>query len=542
MKKILVIEDERLVRDNILDCLEDGGYEVVGVDNGQVGLDWASEHKPDLILCDVMLPELDGYEVLRSLRQEPTTALLPFVFLSAKVEKAEIRHGMNLGADDYITKPFTPDELLDTVAARLKRRDAIVQYAELLQASLFNSDRISLAPQPVTSAPPTPAPAQERDFNAFAQELAALQSAQFTGNLNVKSANAQTWDFYLHQGRLLYATGGMHVARRWQRHVSTYCPQIQLAQLNLPAELFTRPAWEYQLLGLLLKQQQMNREHIASIVRDCVIEVLFDIMQAGQLNYQKSEQVLPLQLLALEWEQVFAPAQKQWQAWQSGNLTSLLPNYAPLVKQPEALQQQTSPAVYRQLTTVLDGKRSLRELAVLMKRQVAEVVISLLPYFQSKIVELVQLPDLALPNAAAPSATPPTSAASNISAAAKSLLIACIDDSPLVCQTMDRMLSSAGYQVLTIQDPLRAISTLLTRKPDLIFLDLVMPNLNGYEISSRLRKIAAFRDTPIVILSGNAIDQAQAQAAGVSDYLEKPIQTEKLLHAIGKHVSVGTGG
>ncbi|MBD2303977.1 response regulator [Chroococcidiopsis sp. FACHB-1243] len=541
MKKILVIEDERLVRDNILDCLEDGGYEVVGVDNGQVGLDWASEHKPDLILCDVMLPELDGYEVLRSLRQEPTTALLPFVFLSAKVEKAEIRHGMNLGADDYITKPFTPDELLDTVAARLKRRDAIVQYAELLQASLFNSDRISLAPQPIINAPSTPAPAQYQDFNAFAQELAALQSAQFTGKLNVRSATAQSWDFYLHQGRLLYATGGMHLARRWQRHVSTYCPQIQLTQLNLPAELFTRPAWEYQLLGLLLKQQQIGREHIAPIVRDCVVEVLFDMMQAGQVNYQKSEQALPLQLLALEWEQVFTPAQKLWQAWQSSNLTSLLPNYAPLVKQPEALQQQTSPAVYRQLTAVLDGKRSLRELAVLMKRQAAEVAVSLLPYFQSKIVELVQLPDLPLPHAAtAQPATPPTSAAPATSTAAKSLLIACIDDSPLVCQTMDQMLSNAGYQVLTIQDPLRAISTLLTRKPDLIFLDLVMPNLNGYEISSRLRKIAAFRDTPIVILSGNAIDRAQAQAAGVSDYLEKPVQTEKLLQMIGKHIPVGS--
>ena len=538
MKKILVIEDERLVRDNILDCLEDGGYEVIGVDNGQVGLDWASEHKPDLILCDVMLPELDGYEVLRSLRQEPTTALLPFVFLSAKVEKAEIRHGMNLGADDYITKPFTPDELLDTVAARLKRRDAIVQYAELLQASLFNSDRISLEPQPIFSTPPTPAPAQYQDFNAFVKELAALQSAQFTGKLNVKSATAQSWDFYLHQGRLLYATGGMHLARRWQRHVSAYCPQIQLTQLSLPAELFTRPAWEYQLLGLLLKQQQIDREHIAAIVRDCVIEVLFDMMQAGQVNYQKSEQALPLQLLALEWEQVFTSAQKLWQVWQSSNLTSLSPNYAPLVKQLEALQQQTSPAVYRQLTTVLDGKRSLRELAVLMKRQAAEVAVSLLPYFQSKIVELVQLPDLSLPHAAATQpATPPTSVPAT-STAAKSPLIACIDDSPLVCQSMDRMLSGAGYQVLTIQDPLRAISTLLTRKPDLIFLDLVMPNLNGYEISSRLRKIAAFRDTPIVILSGNAIDRTQAQAAGVSDYLEKPLQTEKLLQTIGKHIPV----
>jgi chemotaxis family two-component system response regulator PixG len=540
MKKILVIEDERLVRDNILDLLEDGGYEVVGVDNGQVGLDWASQHKPDLILCDVMLPELDGYEVLRSLRQEPTTALLPFVFLSAKVEKAEIRHGMNLGADDYLTKPFTADELLDTIAARLKRRDAIVQYAELLQASLFNSDRISLAPQPIISAPPTPTPVQYQDFNAFAKELATLQSAQFTGKLNVKSATAQTWDFYLHQGRLLYATGGMNLVRRWQRHVSTYCPQIQLTQLNLPAELFTRPAWEYQLFGSLLKQQQISHEQVAQIVRDCVIEVLFDIMQAGQVNYQKSEQSLPLQLLPLEWEQVFAPAQKLWQTWQSSNLTSLLPNYAPTVKQPEALQQQTSPAVYRQLTTVLDGKRSLRELAVLMKRQVAEVTVSLLPYFQSRIVELVQIPDLPVPNAApaAEPTTPPASAAPTASATAKSLLIACIDDSPLVCQTMERMLSSAGYQVLTIQDPLRAISTLLTRKPDLIFLDLVMPNLNGYEISSRLRKIAAFRDTPIVILSGNAIDQAQAQAAGVSDYLEKPVQTDKLMQMIGKHISV----
>ncbi|MGL4622459.1 MAG: response regulator, partial [Chroococcidiopsis sp.] len=91
MTKILVIEDEQAVRENITELLATEGYEIVAAENGHVGITWAWEHKPDLILCDVMMPELDGYEVLKLLREEPTTALMPFIFLSAKADKTHLR-------------------------------------------------------------------------------------------------------------------------------------------------------------------------------------------------------------------------------------------------------------------------------------------------------------------------------------------------------------------------------------------------------------------------------------------------------------------
>ena len=125
MKKILVIEDNLEVRENLAEILELSGYAVATAENGKIGVQAARQEKPDLILCDVMMPELDGFGVLRILDQNPQTADVPFVFLTAKAEKDDFRKGMNLGADDYITKPFDDVELLDAIQMRLKKSERI---------------------------------------------------------------------------------------------------------------------------------------------------------------------------------------------------------------------------------------------------------------------------------------------------------------------------------------------------------------------------------------------------------------------------------
>ena len=127
MKKILVIEDQPLVRANILEILELEEFDVVGAENGFFGTLWAQEHLPDLIICDVMMPEIDGYQVLGALRQNSTTATIPFIFLTAMADKADIRRGMELGADDYLTKPFTTNELLTAIATRFAKHEAVMQ-------------------------------------------------------------------------------------------------------------------------------------------------------------------------------------------------------------------------------------------------------------------------------------------------------------------------------------------------------------------------------------------------------------------------------
>lgn len=121
MKTILLIEDDADMRDNTGEMLELAHYRVLKAENGKRGVELARSNRPDLILCDIMMPELDGYGVLHMLGRSPDTAEIPFVFLSAKAERGEVRRGMDLGADDYLTKPFEESELLNAIEGRIKR-------------------------------------------------------------------------------------------------------------------------------------------------------------------------------------------------------------------------------------------------------------------------------------------------------------------------------------------------------------------------------------------------------------------------------------
>lgn len=360
----------------------------------------------------------------------------------------------------------------------------------------------------------------------FISKLSTLKQERFSGQLFLKDSLGQEWIFYLFLGRILYATGGAHPVRRWRRNLIIHCPQIEIQQLKLSSAI-SNISWEYQLLYAGVEQQQINREQAAKIIGAIIYEVSFDVNQAREVTFQvKPENLSVPQLVLLDPEQVITEIQQVWQNWQKAKITPLSPNQVPVIKQPEQLEEQVSPAVYQNLTKLLDGQRTLRDLAGGMKRDVVEVIFSLMPYIHSGVVELAEIADVAAPIALTPSSpvTPPP-------AAPQGLLIACVDDSPMVCQSMEKILTRGGYQFLAVQDSLRAIATLLTRKPALIFLDLVMPNTNGYEICGQLRKISTFRDTPIIILTGNdgIIDRVRAKMVGASDFLSKPVNAEIVL-------------
>lgn len=123
MKTILLIEDDADMRENTAEILELAQFRVLKAPNGRVGVELARKEQPDLVLCDIMMPELDGYGVLHLLGRDPATAEIPFIFLSAKAERGDVRKGMELGADDYLTKPFEESELLNAIAGRLKRNE-----------------------------------------------------------------------------------------------------------------------------------------------------------------------------------------------------------------------------------------------------------------------------------------------------------------------------------------------------------------------------------------------------------------------------------
>jgi len=136
MRSILVIDDNKDIRENTAEILELAGYKTFSSENGKKGVEIALKEKPDLIVCDIMMPELDGYGVLHLLRKNPETQNIPFIFLTAKTERSDFRKGMEMGADDYVTKPFEGIELLNAIEIRLKKADVLKQKYTLSEQGI----------------------------------------------------------------------------------------------------------------------------------------------------------------------------------------------------------------------------------------------------------------------------------------------------------------------------------------------------------------------------------------------------------------------
>lgn len=173
MTKILVIEDEVSIRENILELLYIREFDVIGAENGSVGLKMAREQSPDLIICDVTMPEMDGYSVLKALRENPSTANIPFIFLTARADRLDMRAGMELGADDYLIKPCLPAELIKAITIRLEKHQRQQQYY------LNNIQKSNAITESVDSDTLTELPTRvslETRFQKFIQNIYGISS------------------------------------------------------------------------------------------------------------------------------------------------------------------------------------------------------------------------------------------------------------------------------------------------------------------------------------------------------------------------------
>lgn len=146
MAKILVIEDERTTRANIVNFLESEGFKTLAAENGRLGIQLAQEHLPDLIICDILMPELDGYDVLTTLQQETQTASIPFIFLTVTATEAGFRQSLDLGADDYLSKPITSEQLRTAILAQLRKQESL--QASLIHSLTHSEAGASLPPNP----------------------------------------------------------------------------------------------------------------------------------------------------------------------------------------------------------------------------------------------------------------------------------------------------------------------------------------------------------------------------------------------------------
>ncbi|HBE19851.1 MAG TPA: response regulator [Cyanobacteria bacterium UBA11149] len=390
------------------------------------------------------------------------------------------------------------------------------------------------------------------------KQIQDCATKQFTGklDLHITGAKPQLSSLYFSLGGLVGCTNDWHTNRRWFRQLSLHCPQL-IVNSTAPESQRTE-CWDYNSLSILTKQGKIPLMEMAELIEGHAIEMIFDIIQAGEkIGYIKGLQLLyrpipenaiDLGLVAIRADKAWRQAIQAWQDWQEANLEDISPNLAPKIVEPEQLRQQTSSHAYRNLTNLADGNYTLRDLAVKLTQTALPLTQSILPYIRNRLMKLVEVEDLILDIKSSQKDKriesqigkipttgnkPPQPSTSN----PKAPLIAYIDDSRTDSQTMGNILTQAGYRFINIQDSVQALIQLLEHKPDLIFLDLVMPIANGYEICAQIRRVSTFKDTPVIILTGNDgfVDRVRAKMVGSSGFLSKPITSEKILGVLQRY-------
>ncbi len=346
------------------------------------------------------------------------------------------------------------------------------------------------------------------------------------------------WNLHIVQGKLLYATDKLHPVRRWDRALKQHCPNwdwsLEYSQLS------DNNSWERQLLTQGFNQKRLSLIQAKLALRTVFQECLFELGSYPGLtsDWKPSQKIVSIfyQVTALsskEIQTVLNNAIQMQQKWQAAGLDNLSPTLAP------TLRQEVDPQALSVSLKYLNGQFTLWDIALHLEKSVTEVTRCLLPLVEKGIVQFQEIPDLAISTVQQPvAATLPLLETKPSESTQKQPLIACIEDSPVLAYTLKKILVPAGYQVLIIPEPMRGFSVLIEHKPDLILLDLHLPNADGYSICKFLRESPVFKKTPIIILTAKntEIDRFRAKQAGATEFLGKPPQPQELLHVVQQYL------
>jgi two-component system, chemotaxis family, response regulator PixG len=428
-------------------------------------------------------------------------------------------------------------------------------------------------------------------FKDLIIQLKNIKSQSFSGNLVIKVEKYPSWTFSFRLGRFGWVDGGIEPIGCWQRN-------LNLANLNLPPEKLAevnnphKTILDSNILAGLLVEELIDRQQCAELVGRMAIESLFDVIQFSQhsgnrLSYQLTQTgagnaQLNLVLPLLEVEPILTRSIQIWQEWSNVGLAAYAPSLFALVSTSLDLNQLASNPDLHHTVLAIDGNRSLRSLAANSRQSVINFTSTLLPLLRSGFINLSSQPKSRISRAnnsdnssplssefsnklstgtsnqlstgtlvgkAYPAdnrpierlAQPPLAGATPKSGNRQDSLIACIDDSILIYQSLERILTDSGYRCYGVQDPLKIMPSLIRSKPDFIFLDLLMPITNGYEVCEQIRKTPSLKHIPVIILTGKdgLIDRMRSKMVGATGFLGKPVEAESVLKMIDKYLVVG---
>lgn len=385
-------------------------------------------------------------------------------------------------------------------------------------------------------------------INRLVEQFRVNQSNQFTGKLLVYSKTGQQWAIYFLMGRLIWASGGNHRFRRLFRLITIHAPHVQLSKFSVPNAAASR-LWEYSMLAGLIRQHQISSGPASQLIHDAVIEVLVEILQEATGFEQSAHTVHRIKKLGnpvavMRPDLCLQEAQSQWNKWRHSGLISYSPNLAPILKYPDKLRSQVPIETYQKLSKLLTGDKSLRGLAAHLKIDLLAFSQAVLPFVNQGIIALNPIPDWSPPITVEKKQNLSTKDFNHTHIEEPRPLVLGIDDSLAICQMLKKIMNHEGYRFIGIHESFRALPVMFKHKPDLIFLDLVMPISNGYEVCGKIRQIELFQDIPIVILSGNdgMVDRVRAKLVGANAFMSKPFSSEKLIAIAQKYLAPAEAG
>ena len=360
---------------------------------------------------------------------------------------------------------------------------------------------------------------------------------QQTCKLQITDISGDNWNFYFRNGSLLWAMASKHRARKVYRLVNKYHPEIDCTQVQLREQEISE-LWGYLLISVLNQRGEISTLEASQIIQEIVAEHLFDCFQqhpkisgvksifetsANNMGAILRSSLFKQPIVYMDAEKLMNQTEAVYKNWTKVGLAKYSPNLAPVIKNSSKLEEAVGSNTYKRLSMLIDGQKTLRDIAIATKQELVTLTCSLMPYVKNQSLELQTIEDLPIGkinfsakqntvNQERLSADPSRSYIQESDLP----LIVCVDDNPNICQQMAQVLNPAGYRLIAVNESIQALPILLENKPELIFLDLVMPIANGYEICGQIRKISTFKTTPIIILTGNdgIIDRVRAKMVG----------------------------
>jgi twitching motility two-component system response regulator PilG len=376
-----------------------------------------------------------------------------------------------------------------------------------------------------------------------ASESAGARSRNMPGREAKLKEPGPFWFVFFHNGQIAYASDGTLSLSRLRDYLRRYRADTALNNLEVPA-IDSINAPEYGYLWAMLENHILTPAQGRSIIRSMVHETLFDLLglHQGAFIFDIGPALAP-QLTTLEIAPLVTKIMKQVQEWKQFHPHIQSPDQCPVITDPAALGNALPHNAFNTLERQLDGKTSLRQLSRYLNRDILTVARAIYPYVQQGWVQLLNSTNDETIGAGFKPPRTKVGAGLKPDPTQETQVprVVCIEDDVAIGKTVEYTLNQQGYEAVAINNPLQALSLVFQLKPDLILCDLAMPELDGYEICAMLRKSTAFRQTPIVMLTGKDgfIDRVRARMVGATDYLTKPFGESELLMLLEKYIGPG---